>query len=198
MRGVKGTRWGRLGLTIGAVTVATAAALAVVSSSSGLTGSPGKPSPLPQKPTTTINPSTTSTTAKPPSPCNTPSTKCPLTISIGSVNRLSVGADNLVPGDSVQRAVDLVNTGRVRFDSIRLTTTGAPATALTGNQPASLQIAVDRCSNSWSESTPRPGVYTYTCSGSSATVLSTRGAVVDDVLANLASPSPAGIDHLRV
>src|SRR4029077_3974998 len=51
----------------------------------------------------------------------------------GPANRLTVGAANVVPGDTIQRAADLVNNGNGSSDNLSgivLTTTGSPTSLL--------------------------------------------------------------------
>jgi spore coat-associated protein N len=55
-----------------------------------------------------------------------------VSITLGAANRLTVGASNLVPGDTIQRAVDINNNGSAGTSSVgavTLTTT-APTTSL--------------------------------------------------------------------
>ena len=64
----------------------------------------------------------------------------------GPANRLTVGASNLVAGDTIQRAVDLVNNGTASSDnlsSVQLTTTASPSSALDTDASNGLQMVVD-------------------------------------------------------
>jgi hypothetical protein len=112
-------------------------------------------------------------------------------------NRLSVGATDIVPGDTIQRAVDLSSTGaNAALGAIALTTSASPSSKLDTDSTNGLQMAIDSCSTAWTESgTP----YTYTCSGTTKSVLASRPVVGTDLaLQNLASLTPGGTDHLRV
>jgi len=94
----------------------------------------------------------------------------------GPANRLSVGASNLVAGDTIQRAVDLVNNGTISADtlsSIQLTTTASPTSALDTDATNGLQMVIDKCSVAWTEAGPP---YTYTCSGSTSSSTRRAGA----------------------
>ena len=97
-----------------------------------------------------------------------------LTLDVGATggqsNRLDVDATDETPGDSVQRSVDLVNSGSVDLSSITLTTTASPSSILDTDTTDGLQFTIDRCSTSWTESGTSPN-FTYTCPGSTDSVL---------------------------
>src|SRR5580765_3021548 len=102
----------------------------------------------------------------------------------------------LGPGDTIQRSVDLINSGSLDLASVTLTTTAAPSSLLDTDATNGLQMVIDKCSVAWTESGPP---YTYTCSGSTSTVLASR-AVIGSTLAlsNLGSTTAGVTDHLRV
>jgi len=118
---------------------------------------------------------------------------------IGAANRLTIGAANLVAGDTVQRAVDLINSGTGTSDplgSIQLTTSASPSSGLDTDAVTGLQMAIDKCSVAWTESGPP---YTYTCSGTATTVLTTRAVIgVNLALSNLSALTTGSTDHLHV
>jgi spore coat-associated protein N len=116
-----------------------------------------------------------------------------------AANRLTVPAVGVIPGDSVQRAATLTNTGNQDFGGVTLTTTTTtPATKLTSDAANGLQIAVDACSVPWIEAGTAPA-YTYTCTGTITTVLPTRPIIGTDVaLASLTSMTSTKADNLRV
>jgi spore coat-associated protein N len=59
-----------------------------------------------------------------------------------------------------------------------------------------LQMVIDKCSQAWTEAGPP---YTYTCGGSTSTVLSSRAVIQTGVtLSNLSSLTAGNTDHLRV
>ncbi|ASN52619.1 TasA family protein [Sinomonas sp. R1AF57] len=124
-----------------------------------------------------------------------------VTIALGAAgadNRLSVAATGIVPGDTIQRAVTLSNAGDQNLARVALTTTATTSSKLDTDPANGLQIAIDNCSAPWTESGTAPA-YTYTCSGSTTSVLATRAVLGSDVaLANLASLTKSGTDHLRV
>ena len=120
-----------------------------------------------------------------------------LTVALGAsgtaANRLTVAAADMAPGDTVQRSVDLVNSGSIGLSGVTLTTTASPSSILDTNTVHGLQLAVDRCSVAWTESGSTP--YTYSCSGTTSPVLASRPVVGAGLaLANLSLST----DHLRV
>lgn len=137
----------------------------------------------------------TSTTA-----ASTPTTSGTVVIALGSAgtaaNRLTVGASGLVPGDTVQRAFSLANTGNQALSSVTLATTAAPSSLLDTDATNGLQLLVQSCSTSWTEGGSALA-YTYTCSGTSSTVLSTRPVIGSNLaLAGLSSLTPGSSDNL--
>ncbi|WP_284983421.1 TasA family protein [Arthrobacter sp. efr-133-TYG-118] len=117
----------------------------------------------------------------------------------GTANRLSVAASGLVPGDTVQRVATLSNaTGNQSLSAITLTTTAAPTSLLDTSTTMGLQVAVDDCSVAWTEAGTAPA-YTYTCSGTTTSVLASRPVIGADLtLANLTSVTAGHTDNLRV
>jgi spore coat-associated protein N len=117
----------------------------------------------------------------------------------GPANRLSIGAANLVAGDTIQRAVDLINNGSGSSDnlgSIQLTTIASPSSTLDTDATNGLQMVIDKCSVAWTESGPP---YTYTCGGTTSTVLASRAVIGANLaLSNLASLVTGSTDHLHV
>ena len=69
----------------------------------------------------------------------------------------------LVPGDTVQRAVTLSNTGNQNLGSLSLTTSAPLTTSkLDTDATNGLQLSIDSCSTGWTEAGTAPA-YTYTC-----------------------------------
>jgi len=113
-----------------------------------------------------------------------------------STNRLTVNATAIAPGDTIQRSVDLINQGSIDLASITLTTTASPSSALDTDATNGLQMAIDKCSVAWTEAGPP---YTYTCSGTTSTVLASRAVIGSNLaLSNLSSTTNGATDHLRV
>jgi predicted ribosomally synthesized peptide with SipW-like signal peptide len=121
-----------------------------------------------------------------------------VTIALGATgaatNRLNVGASALAPGDTVQRSVDLTNSGSIDLAGVTLTTTASPSSLLDTDATNGLQMVVDKCSVAWTEAGPP---YTYTCGGTTTTVLASRPVVGSNLSLSNAMSSGA-TDHLRV
>jgi spore coat-associated protein N len=125
-----------------------------------------------------------------------------VTIALGatgaSTNRLTVGASNIAPGDTIQRSVDLIDSGSIDLASITLTTNATTSSLLDTDATNGLQMVIDRCSNAWTEGGVAPA-YTYTCSGATSTVLASRAIVGSNLaLSNLSALTNGVTDHLRV
>jgi len=123
-----------------------------------------------------------------------------VTIALGttgaSTNRLNVGANAIAPGDTIQRSVDLIDQGTLDLASVTLTTQATASSLLDTDTTNGLQMVVDKCSQAWTESGPP---YTYTCGGSTSTVLTSRPVIQSGVtLSNLSSLTAGNTDHLRV
>ena len=114
----------------------------------------------------------------------------------GAGQRLSVAATDIAPGDTIQRAVTLTNTGSVNMDSsaVRLTTTATTSSLLdTGSN--GLLLAIATRSVAWTESA---APYTYTCGGTTSTVLASSPVIVaNQALANI-NTAPSTANNLRV
>ena len=89
-------------------------------------------------------------------------------------NRLSVGATNVAAGDTLQRAVDIKDTGTIALGSLTLTTTATTSSLLDTDATNGLQLTIDKCSVAWTESGPP---YTYTCGGTTSTVLASASVI---------------------
>jgi spore coat-associated protein N len=123
-----------------------------------------------------------------------------VTIALGatgaSTNRLNVDANAIAPGDTIQRSVDLIDQGTLDLASVTLTTQATTSSLLDTDTTNGLQMVIDKCSQAWTESGPP---YTYTCGGSTSTVLSSRAVIQSGVtLSNLSSLTAGNTDHLRV
>lgn len=116
-----------------------------------------------------------------------------------STNRLTVNATGLVPGDTVQRSFNLINTGSQDLNSVVLTTSASPSSLLDTDTTNGLQMVIDRCSVAWTESGSSPA-FTYTCGGSSSTVVSSRPVIQSALtMSNLSGAlTGGGTDHLRL
>lgn len=93
-----------------------------------------------------------------------------------AANRLSVTAANIVPGDTISRAVTLSNNGDQALASIALTTTATTSSILDTDVTNGLQLAVRSCSVPYTEGGTAPA-YTYTCGGTESTLVASRAVV---------------------
>ncbi len=113
-----------------------------------------------------------------------------------AANRLAVDAVDLSPGDTVQRAFDLRNSGTTDLATFTLTTTGTAASPLYTDTVHGLQVRLERCTVPWTEAGSAPG-YTYGCTGSRTTVLAYRPvAMTAQALSGMLAGQPGGTDHL--
>jgi hypothetical protein len=99
-----------------------------------------------------------------------------------------------VPGDSLTRAVNLVNSGNVGLGSVNLSTTVASPSVLTTDTVNGLQIAVKSCTVPWTQGGTATAA-TYACSGTER-LLGSGPAVSNLPLNNPASLTAGGTDHL--
>src|SRR4051794_22149022 len=123
-------------------------------------------------------------------PLNASVTSGTLSLDLNATNStatLPMNVSSFVPGDSISRSVDLVNSGDLGFASIMMTSAVTPNTAsslLDSDKINGLQLTVKSCSGTWSESLAA-GVATYTCNGSTTT-LANGAAVTTSSINNIA------------
>ncbi len=116
-------------------------------------------------------------------------------INAGAVGAaIPVKTDGFLPGDSLTRAVNLVNSGTSPLGSVALSTTAATPSILTTNLTNGLQMAVKSCAVAWTQG-GTASAPTYTCS-SGEKLLASGPAVTNITLANPASLTPGGTDYL--
>jgi predicted ribosomally synthesized peptide with SipW-like signal peptide len=123
-----------------------------------------------------------------------------VTIELGatgaSTNRLNIGATAVAAGDTIQRSVDLINSGSIDLASITLTTTASPSSLLDTDATNGLQMVIDKCSQPWTEAGPP---YTYTCGGTISLVVASRPVIGGNLaLSNMSAFTNGVTDHLRV
>jgi hypothetical protein len=101
-----------------------------------------------------------------------------------------------VPGDTMTRAVNLINDGGSALGSVSLTTSLSSASnALTTDVVNGLQLSVKGCTVAWTQG-GTPTAPTYTCSGTESTLLSGSAAPANTTLVNPASLAAGGVDNL--
>lgn len=116
----------------------------------------------------------------------------------GSADRLTVDATGIVPGDRVERALDLTNSGTLDLSGVTLTTSALQSSALDTDTSHGLSVSIDRCSVPWTETAPGPA-YVYGCGGTTSVALSARPVIQAGVaLAALTSTTVGATDHLRI
>jgi predicted ribosomally synthesized peptide with SipW-like signal peptide len=131
----------------------------------------------------------------------TSSTSANNTIASGTLSltapfsRLGTGASPIAAGDTMQRAIDLSYSGSISFGSATLATNATSSSSLDTDATNGLQIAIDRCSQAWTESGPP---YTYTCGGSTSTVLASRALIGSSLALSNLTLTAGSTDHLRV
>jgi predicted ribosomally synthesized peptide with SipW-like signal peptide len=115
-----------------------------------------------------------------------------------STNRLTVNATGVVPGDTMQRSFNIANTGSQNLASITLTTAATTSSLLDTDATDGLQMIIERCSVAWVEVGTSPA-FTYTCAGTTSTVLATRAVVGSTLsLSNLTTTTAGNTDNLRL
>jgi spore coat-associated protein N len=110
--------------------------------------------------------------------------------------RLSVSATDIAPGDTIQRAVTLTNTGTVDMlaSSVNLTTS-ATISSLLDTGANGLTMVIDKCSVAWTESGPP---YTYTCGGTTTSVLVSRPVIGSNIALSNIVTTAGTPNYLRV
>jgi predicted ribosomally synthesized peptide with SipW-like signal peptide len=115
----------------------------------------------------------------------------------GANNRLSIGASNIAAGDTVQRAVEVKSTGNLSLASVMLTTAATVSSLLDTDTTNGLQMVIDRCSVAWTEAGAGPP-YTYTCSGTTSTVLASTPVIGTNLALSNLTLTAAADNFVRV
>jgi hypothetical protein len=113
----------------------------------------------------------------------------------GGAPAVPVSTTGFVPGDSMSRAINLVNDGTVALGGLSVASTVTTASnLLTTDATNGLQLTVEGCSTAWTQGGTAQAP-TYTCSGTKRTVLT--GALANSAsLTGPASLAAGGVDHL--
>jgi len=99
-----------------------------------------------------------------------------------------------LPGDSMTRAVNLVNDGNSPLGSVTLSSVATASSVLTTDTATGLQLTVKKCSVAWTQG-GTAAAPTYACSGTETLIGS--GPVVTNVPINgAASLNAGGTDYL--
>src|SRR5882724_2048744 len=122
-----------------------------------------------------------------------PAQKLLLTIAVLGAAASIAGLGTFATFTSSTSASHTVSSGTV---TIALGAAGASTNRLNIDATNGLQMVIDKCSQAWTEAGPP---YTYTCGGSTSTVLSSRAVIQTGVtLSNLSSLTAGNTDRLRV
>ena len=105
-----------------------------------------------------------------------------------------VTTSNFVPGDSLTRAVNLINDGSSALGSVSLASTVQTPSILTTDVTNGLQLAVKSCSVAWTQGGTAQAP-TYACSGTER-LLGSGPAVTNLALTNPASLVAGATDYL--
>ena len=125
----------------------------------------------------------------------------------GTGNRLSVVADGLVPGDTIQRRVTLTNSGSENLASLTLSTTATTSSALNTDTTNGLQMKIEKCAGALGWREQGTGPYTYTCdqttagdnAGTRTEVLARRPIIGANIaLSNIAALTAGDTDDMVV
>jgi hypothetical protein len=116
----------------------------------------------------------------------------------GGAVAIPVTTTGFMAGDSMTRAVDLINDGDSALGSVSLTAqVTSTASVLTTDAVNGLQLAVTGCSMAWTQG-GTPTAPTYTCAGTERSVLTTAVADAGSSvpLVDPASLAVGGVDNL--
>jgi hypothetical protein len=108
---------------------------------------------------------------------------------------IPVSVTGLVPGDSITRAVNLVNDGTLGLSSVSLVSSATAPSILTTDINNGLQLSVKSCTVPWTQG-GTSSAPTYACSGTTNTLMT--GPVVNNagLNNNPNSLNPGGTDYL--
>jgi hypothetical protein len=113
----------------------------------------------------------------------------------GGVVAIPVSTTGFVPGDSMSRAVNLINDGGSALGSVSvISSVTSPASVLTTDTINGLQLSIKGCSVAWTQG-GTPTAPTYACSGTERSIVS-GPAATSATLANPASLAAGGVDNL--
>ena len=113
----------------------------------------------------------------------------------GGVTAIPVTTAGFLPGDSISRAVNLINDGNSALGSVTVNSAlTSAANILTTDAVNGLQLTIKGCSVAWTQGGTATAP-TYSCTGTERTVLSGK-AVNSAPLTSPASLAPGGVDNL--
>jgi len=128
-------------------------------------------------------------------PVNTTIQSGSLSINVSQTGyAVPVTTAGFLPGDSLTRAVTLINDGSAALGSISFSSVATAGSVLTTDTVNGLQLSLKSCSVPWTQG-GTASAPSYTCGGTTATLA--NGPAVNSIgLVNPASLNPGGVDHL--
>lgn len=123
-----------------------------------------------------------------------------VTLTGADAGTLNIQAAKVIPGDTMERTLKLVNGGTIDLAAITLTTSTTSPSLLTTDGTNGLQLQIDSCPVAWTGSGTGP----YTCNSAGtpvqgAAVLAKRAVIGQNIaLSGLTSMTAAKTDFLRV
>jgi hypothetical protein len=114
-----------------------------------------------------------------------------------SDGKIGVDASNVVPGDTIQRAVTLSNTGTSNLGGVTLTTTAKTSSLLDTDATNGLQLKIESCSVAWVAVAPTTAP-TYTCGGTTSDVLASKAVIGANTPIATTAVTNGTTDNLRV
>jgi hypothetical protein len=114
----------------------------------------------------------------------------------GQAATLPMTAAGFVPGDSISRSVDLVNSGDLNMGTMSLVSTATTSSVLDTDKVNGLQLSVRSCPVVWTETVVN-GVATYSCAAPT-TLYAGPATTPNAALTGLASMTAKGVDHVVV
>ena len=105
-----------------------------------------------------------------------------------------VTTTGFVPGDSMTRAVNLVNDGNSPLGSVTLNSAATAGSVLTTDTTNGLQLTVKKCSVAWTQGGTASAA-TYACSGTE-TLIGSGPAVSNFTINGAAALNAGGTDYL--
>ena len=125
-----------------------------------------------------------------------------VTIGAGTANTLTTAVSALEPGDFSYRVIDLTSSTTL-LASVTLSTTDSYSGTQLSTSTVGLQMSVDWCSTSWTQSGSAPA-FTYACTGGATSLIASRDVLTSTPLSlsglnaeNSGSALPT-TDHLRI
>jgi signal peptidase I len=111
---------------------------------------------------------------------------------------LNVTVPDLLPGEQVERVLELRNTGSIPLGWVLLQVTGESSPMLDPSD--GLQLSIQRCPSSWEAGTGPDGRPSAQCPSQAETLVADRPVLgrTDLNLPSLDADAPGGIDYLRV